>query len=236
MINYLANFLTFLSFVFGFISIILSLESHFTLSSWAIIISVIFDGLDGQVARKNPQPSEFGKQIDSLVDVISFGVAPFVLGYIFVYGNFHPVSTLVLFVYLFCAVFRLAKYNLTPKEQMKDCFLGLPTTAGGGTLASFILIYRRCHTHSPPPVIFLLLVLILGILMVSSANYLNLDGIKKLFKRSLWPFIILVALISAILAGFYFITGKILPELIICALFFIYLLFSPFVVKFLHNH
>jgi len=80
--NYLANFLTVLSLFFGFLSIIFSLESHFTFASWAIILSVIFDGLDGQVARKNPVPSEFGKELDSLADVVSFGIAPSILGYI----------------------------------------------------------------------------------------------------------------------------------------------------------
>ena len=68
--NYLANSLTILSLFFGFISIVFSLESHFTFACWSIILSVLFDGLDGQVARKNPTPSEFGKELDSLVDVI----------------------------------------------------------------------------------------------------------------------------------------------------------------------
>src|SRR3990167_5481174 len=104
--NLLANFLSILSLIFGFVSIIFSLESHFTFASWAIILSVIFDGLDGQIARLNPTLSEFGKQLDSLVDVVSFGVAPSVLGYIFVYRNFYLGATLALFIYLFCSVMR----------------------------------------------------------------------------------------------------------------------------------
>lgn len=83
--NLLANFLTGLSLIGGFAAIIYSLEGHFTFACWAIILSVIFDGLDGQIARKNPVPSEFGKELDSLVDVVSFGIAPLILGYVFVY-------------------------------------------------------------------------------------------------------------------------------------------------------
>jgi len=94
--NYLANFLTGLSLLFGFLSIIFSLEGQFTCASWAIILSVISDGLDGQIARKNPLPSEFGKELDSLVDVVSFGIAPAILGYVFVYSNFQALATLAL--------------------------------------------------------------------------------------------------------------------------------------------
>ena len=122
--NFLANTLSFLSLAFGFISIIFSLESHFTFSSWAIILSVIFDGLDGQVARRNPVPSEFGKELDSLVDVVSFGIAPSILGYVFVYRNFHFWATLALFGYLVASVMRLAKYNITPKQEMANHFIG----------------------------------------------------------------------------------------------------------------
>ncbi|MFH1414063.1 MAG: CDP-diacylglycerol--serine O-phosphatidyltransferase, partial [Candidatus Omnitrophota bacterium] len=125
--NLLANILSNLSLFCGFISIILSLERHFTFSAWAIIISVIFDGIDGQVARRNPIPSAFGKELDSLVDVVAFGIAPSVLGYVFIYDHFHVIAALLLFSYLLCSVLRLAKYNITAKEELANCFIGLPT-------------------------------------------------------------------------------------------------------------
>lgn len=217
--NYLANFLTILSLICGFVSIIFSLESHFTFASWAIILSVIFDGLDGQIARRNPVPSEFGKELDSLVDVVSFGIAPSVLGYIFVYRDFYFWATLSLFIYLFCSVMRLAKYNITPKEALVNYFWGLPTTASGGTLASFILIYRK-YTQLPPPRLFLLLVLLLAFLMLSRVRYLNLDGLKQALGNKLL-LILAVGLISAVF----------FPEITIFTLFSIYLIFSPFVVR-----
>jgi len=224
--NLLANFLTGLSLIGGFAAIIYSLEGHFTFACWAIILSVIFDGLDGQIARKNPVPSEFGKELDSLVDVISFGIAPSILGYVFVYREFYFWATLVLFIYLTCSVLRLAKYNITPKEKLVNYFYGLPTTVSGGVLASFILIFRKHRDLSPPPVIFLFIVLTLAILMVSRIKYLNLDGLKQVLGKSM-PLLLVIALISIIF----------LPEITIFALFIIYLLFSPFVVKFLHfNH
>ncbi len=231
--NFLANSITVLSLICGFASIIFCIEGHFTFASWAIILSVIFDGLDGQVARRNPVPSEFGKEFDSLADVVCFGIAPSMLGYIFIYRTFYFWATLALFIYLFCSVMRLAKYNITPKEKLADYFYGLPTTVSGGILASFILIYRKGKDISPlpqsVPVIFLFMVLLLAFLMVSRVKYLNLDGLKKLFgKKTNLTVLILVAFL--ILDGFLKKAG-----VFIFSLFLIYLLFSPFVVKRLNS-
>ena len=231
--NFLANSITVLSLICGFSSIIFCIEGHFTFASWAIILSVIFDGLDGQMARRNPVASDFGKELDSLADVVSFGIAPSMLGYIFVYRTFYFWATLALFIYLFCSVMRLAKYNITPKEKLADYFYGLPTTVSGGILASFILIYRKGKDISPLPqyvhIIFLFMVLITAFLMVSRVRYLNLDGLKQLFAKKT-KLTVLVLIILLILSGFFRKSG-----IAIFMLFLIYLLFSPFVIKRLNN-
>lgn len=233
MMNYLANSLTTLSLAFGFISIIFSLEAHFTFASWAIILSVIFDGLDGQVARRNPVPSEFGKQLDSLADVVCFGIAPSILGYIFIYRAFHFWATLALFIYLACSVMRLAKYNITPKGKLTNCFCGLPTTASGGVLASFILMFRKGQDLSPlpqfVPAIFLFMVLLLAFLMVSRVRYLNLDGLKAIFLGRMKPALFVVFVLLAV-SLFFKKAGVTLSTI-----FLIYLIFSPFVVKRLNS-
>ena len=230
--NHLANFLTLLSLLCGFVSVIFSLESQFTFSCWAIILSVIFDGLDGQVARRNPVPSEFGKELDSLVDVISFGIAPSILGYIFIYREFYLWATIALFVYLLCSVMRLAKYNITPKDKLANYFYGLPTTVSGGVLASFILICRKKYRFQLDkfiPFIFLFIVLALAFLMVSRVKYLNLDGLKKLLGKKI-KLTLLTLAILLILAAFLKRAG-----IATFTLFLIYLIFSPFVVKRLNN-
>lgn len=233
--NLLANFLSILSLGCGFVSIIFSLEGHFTFASWAIIISMVFDGLDGQVARRNPVPSEFGKELDSLVDVVSFGIAPASIGYLFIYSHFNFLAATILFLYLISSVLRLAKYNITPKEKMTHYFIGLPTTASGGIVASFILVYKRYTQLPPPEFLFEILVLALAFLMVSKIHYPNIDGIKQLFiKNKLLIFVVIFIPLAAVL-GFFILTHVILPELIILNLFAIYLLFSPFVVKSLNT-
>ncbi|MDI6606549.1 MAG: CDP-diacylglycerol--serine O-phosphatidyltransferase [Candidatus Omnitrophota bacterium] len=227
--NLAANILTISSLFCGFISIIFSLESHFTFASWAIILSVVFDGLDGQVARMNPLPSEFGKQLDSLVDVVCFGIAPAVLGYVFVYRDFHFWATAALFIYLVAGVMRLAKYNITPREAILKHFIGLPTTASGGILASFILVYRG-YTRFPPPILFLLLVIALTGLMVSNIKYLNLEGLKEFLGSSLWPVIAIIATLILVLFIFYSVSEVFLPEVAVFTLFTIYL-FSPLFIR-----
>jgi CDP-diacylglycerol--serine O-phosphatidyltransferase len=232
-VNLLANFLTSASLFCGFASILFSLKHHFTFACWAIIFSVILDGLDGQIARKNPVPSPFGKEFDSLVDVVSFGIAPAILGYVFSYRDFYLYAAGALFLYLFSCVVRLAKYNITPKEEMVNCFYGLPTAASGGILASFILIFRKKEGILLPsclPVIFMVAVLILAFLMVTRLRYLNLDGFQELlglkFKFAVFSlalFLILVTFLNK--AGVSIFT-----------LFLIYLFFSPFVVKRLNSH
>ncbi len=239
--NYLANLITGLSLFFGFLSIIFSLESQFTFAGWAIILSVIFDGLDGQLARMNPVPSQFGKELDSLVDVVSFGIAPSILGYMFVYIHFQLVAAIALFIYLSCSIFRLAKYNITPKEEIINYFIGLPTTVSGGVLASFILIYRKKNQMMFPqylpdillpqyiPAIFLLLVLILSALMVSKIKYLNLDGLRQLLGRN--SGVLLLTIIFILIAAACFNKAGVA----LFVIFLIYLLFSPFMVKRLDN-
>jgi CDP-diacylglycerol--serine O-phosphatidyltransferase len=226
--NYLANALSIASLFCGFVSIIFCLEGHFTFAAWAIIISVVFDGLDGQAARLNPVPSEFGKELDSLVDVVSFGIAPAILGYVFIYKQFYLWAVFALLIYLICSVVRLAKYNITVKEEMKEFFYGLPTTVSGGILASFILIFRKKDLVGLPGFVrglFLITVLVLAFLMVSRIRYLNLDGLKRIFGRNI---VIVLFVLSAVLivAAIFHKAGSTL-----FVIFSVYLLFSPFLAR-----
>ena len=227
----LANLITALSLLCGFISIILSLEGYFVFSAYAIISSVILDGLDGGIARKNKISSDFGKEFDSLVDVVSFGVAPVLLGYTLLYLHFRVLVGVGSFIYLLSVVVRLTKYNIA-KHAEEHCFIGLPTTVSGGVLASFVLIYSKrvdAILLRSVPMTFVFLVLILAYLMVSRVRYLNLDGLKKLFGMRL-KWVILFLLIILSLALYWDKIGNTL-----FCIFLIYLIFSPFVVKRLNS-
>ncbi|MCX5696696.1 MAG: CDP-diacylglycerol--serine O-phosphatidyltransferase [Candidatus Omnitrophica bacterium] len=215
--NLLANLLTSLSLLCGFASVVFSLERNFTFASWAIVFAVVFDGLDGPAARLNQGSSEFGKQFDSLVDAVVFGIAPSILGYTFVYKDFHIFATLALFMYLAASVVRLARYNLTPSDKMATYFYGLPTTVSGGLLASFILICLK-YNQVPSPILFLSLVLFLAFLMVSNARYLNLYGLRLVLDKFVGVF-----LVFALLAVIFF------PQAVLFLFFSLYIILSPFV-------
>jgi len=227
-VKYLANILTIFSLACAFASLIFSLEEHYTFASWAIILSVITDGLDGQIAKRSRTTSDFGRELDSLVDVIAFGIAPSILGYIFIYRDFYISAVLVLFLYLVCSVMRLARYNITPKGKLVNYFYGLPTTISGGVLASFILIYRRkqgiVFSHSIQ-FLFIIVVLILAFLMISRTRYLNIDGIKQAFGKRL-KLVLAGVIILLTLSVFLRKIG-----ITTFSLFAIYLVFSPFVVR-----
>ncbi|MFA5287099.1 MAG: CDP-diacylglycerol--serine O-phosphatidyltransferase [Candidatus Omnitrophota bacterium] len=227
----MANLLTGLSLFCGFFSIIFLLGGYFSLSSYAILLSVILDGLDGQAARKNKISSDFGKEFDSLVDVVSFGIAPVLLGYTFIYSHFHILTAACLFVYLLFAVIRLVKYNIVQYTD-ENFFTGLPTTVSGGILASFILIYSGKEEVVLPkfiPIAFVVLVLLLAYLMVSRVRYFNLDGLKQLFGERLKAAILFLFIILS-LALYWDKIG-----ITLFCIFLIYLIFSPFVVKRLNS-
>lgn len=226
----LANILTILSLFFGFISIILSLSGKLNFAAYSIILSACLDGFDGHVARSRKTSGEFGRELDSLVDVVSFGIAPALLGYIFVYDKIYLFAILVLFIYLVCAVIRLARYNIAPQGTQDVYFHGLPTTVSGGLLASFVLIYNKAGIRTGNiSMLFTFLVLLLALLMISSVRYLNLKGLRQALANRLK--LMFFSLVLIMLFALY--TNKIGTFLFLLIL--IYLIFSPFVVKRINN-
>ncbi len=198
--NNLANVITCVSLVCGFASIIFSIENRIFLAALAIILSVIFDGIDGLVARVNFAATDFGKELDSLADIVCFGVAPAVLCYVFMplEGGFFVVD-LALFTYLVCSMLRLAKYNIIPKEKSADCFFGLPITASGGIIAAFVLVHVL-HMLMPAKGIFASLILVLSFLMVSNIKYLKLSGLRRAFSGKKFKYFIAVMIVFLIIA------------------------------------
>lgn len=149
---------------------------------WFILAAVLFDSLDGRMARLTNKESPFGREFDSLADVVSFGMAPALLIYFFLLNpgqEFPLIRTLgaiVGFVYLLCAAVRLARFNvlaLLPKgEKGSDDFLGLPVPAAAGMVASLVLVVNREQQEFPLAALFLpILLVIISLLMVSNLRY-----------------------------------------------------------------
>ena len=137
----LPNLLTLTSMFLGFYSIVASLNADYGRAAWAIMAASIFDVLDGWVARLTHTTTRFGIQIDSLSDVISFGVAPGVLVYTWTLQSFGKIGWLGAFFLVACAALRLARFNGQMGAEEKKHFTGLPTPAAALMIATTVLAY-----------------------------------------------------------------------------------------------
>ncbi len=204
----LPNLLTLSSMFLGFYSIIASLESQYELAAWTIMAATIFDVLDGWVARITHTTTRFGIEIDSLSDVISFGVAPAVLVYTWTLSSFGRVGWLGAFFLVACAALRLARFNIQMGSTEKKHFTGLPTPASAMAISTSVLAYDdiigilesiglpRLASVVNDDYWVLAMTFVLAALMVSNITYHSLKEANLKERR---PFGILV-LISAFLA------------------------------------
>ena len=159
----------------GFYSVISTYHGEYNRAALAIVIAVVLDGLDGRIARMTGATSDFGLQLDSLADIISFGVAPSVLIYAWGFedlGNFARFSA---FLFLICGAMRLARFNIQTME-MKH-FAGMPIPAGAGMIAAIVHFFG-----SPPDSIISKSLLVgmtyfLALLMISSIRFFSFKSL-----------------------------------------------------------
>ncbi len=155
-----ANVLTLANLTLGGFAIINSIKGDLNLSLLLIFIAALLDRFDGMTARKLNIESELGKQLDSMSDIISFGVAPALLLYQGILSEFGAPGAFFTVFYMACGAFRLARFNIS---NTKGYFTGLPITAAGCIMTlSFLAISFL------PPQFFLFLNLILSFLMIST--------------------------------------------------------------------
>jgi len=133
------NIFTTGNLICGFLSIISASEGEPTQAAWFIILAGFLDALDGKVARFSGATSSFGKELDSLSDVISFGLAPAFLIYTYSLSQIGKWGWVVGVVYISAAAFRLARYNLLAQTEEKKNFMGLPVPPAGLTLATYVI-------------------------------------------------------------------------------------------------
>jgi CDP-diacylglycerol---serine O-phosphatidyltransferase len=139
----LPNLITLSSMFSGFYSVVASFNGDYERAAWAILIASIFDVLDGWVARVTHTATRFGIEMDSLADVISFGVAPGVLAYTWTLSSFGKIGWLGSFFLVACAALRLARFNVQMGSTEKKHFTGLPTPASALVIATTVLAYEE---------------------------------------------------------------------------------------------
>ncbi len=179
----LPNLFTSLNLFFGFYAIILCIEGNFVLAASLIIIAGLCDGLDGKVARATSTTSRFGVEFDSLADLVSFGVAPGIMYYLWGLTAMGRIGWLAGFLFATCGALRLARFNTQTESVSSNYFIGLPIPAAACMLAVTILFFDRVGiSPDAHPVLFLLPVYVLSFLMVSTVRY-NSFKHPGLFRR-----------------------------------------------------
>lgn len=158
--SHAANMLTIGNLAFGGAAIMATMNELYTFSVLFIFVAGLLDRFDGMVARMFQQESELGKQLDSMSDIISFGVAPALLMYSLVLQEFSIVGMIITVIYIACGAFRLARFNIS---ESNGFFTGLPITVAGVilTLSYFAINYI-------PSVSYMFLFIILALLMIST--------------------------------------------------------------------
>ncbi len=161
-----ADIVTLINALLGFASVIMTLRGEVDSALVLVLIAVIADGADGAVARYSGY-GVLGANLDSLADVISFGVAPAVLAFVFLKGY---LAWVFAGLFLVCGTLRLARFNVAGK---KDGFEGIPITSGGFVVALFLLVKDYVPYFE---YMFALLLVILSLLMVSTIEYPKLKN------------------------------------------------------------
>ena len=213
----LPNLFTASSIFVGVISIVEASQSHFVSAAWLILLALVFDGLDGRIARMTNTTSQFGVEFDSLADIISFGIAPAMLLYFFIGHEFAKFGILVSALYVIFGAIRLARFNISTAKIDPNVFIGLPIPTAAVFVSMWILLFNKYSLHDYS-VILLFLTLGVAVLMVSNFRYPSFKKVQ-LDKPLVFKTMIFLVLIASLL---YLFSAEGLAILIL-----IYILYGP---------
>src|SRR5262245_57854769 len=149
---------TLFNLFFGIWSMVLATRGEFYRASWYIVFAGVLDTLDGRVARLSKTGTRFGAELDSLVDIVSFGVAPAFLMYELNFSTAGQAAWVYCYFYVMGAAIRLARFNITQAGRAKSHFVGLPSPAAGMTLATYYPfsqteLYQQALRYLPWPLL-----------------------------------------------------------------------------------
>ncbi len=197
LIYILPNLFTASSIFIGVISIVEASKGHFVLASWLILLALVFDGLDGRIARMTNTTSQFGVEFDSLADIISFGIAPAMLLYFFIGQEFGRFGILVSALYVIFGAIRLARFNISTAKTDPNVFIGLPIPTAAIFLSMWILLFNK-YALEDYSIVLLFLALGVSVLMVSNFRYPSFKKVK-LDRPMVFKTMIAVVMLASLL-------------------------------------
>lgn len=223
-LNVLPNVVTLIAMLCGFVSLLRASIGDYSGAAFLLLIAAILDGLDGKLARMTKGESEIGRQFDTLADMVSFGVAPAFLLYRWASPQLTGLAIICACIYLCCAGFRLARFNIGGQEQSGPFYRGLASPAAACCVSSLVWLNSVWANAAPTPLLIVatcLLTLICGILMVSNIAYYKFGRLRSSSSQDETLLTLLVAgalfgllaydtpLTTALLAGSYTLSGPV---------------------------
>jgi CDP-diacylglycerol--serine O-phosphatidyltransferase len=201
---------------FGILSIMESSGGDFIKAAWFLIGALACDILDGRIARMTKTTSEFGMQLDTLSDLISFGVAPAIMMYMLVLNSLGNIGIAIAILFVLCSALRLARFNvLAHSGEVQKHFVGLPTPASAGVIVSFVLSYQLLGPEEYAlnfktiPVLMTLMptffkvmpvvIIVLSFLMVSNVPYMSFKKLKLSKVRTIQLFAFMIVLVLLVI-------------------------------------
>jgi CDP-diacylglycerol--serine O-phosphatidyltransferase len=204
----------------GFYAVVCGLNGQFRKGALAVFIAALLDSLDGRLARLTGTESDFGKEYDSLADVITFGAAPALLTYLWGIRELAREAWLLPVFFMVCTATRLARFNVQTRIVDSRYFVGLPTPAAAGAICSLLFFapYYTDELRVIMQVIVAVSLLLAGFLMVSTFRY---PSGKQLDLRRRWSYRAFVPIAAVILVVVFW------PEATFLAIAMLYTLWAP---------
>ena len=215
----LPNIFTTANLFSGFLGLIAAVQGKFNVAAIAILISCMFDILDGKVARMTKSSSRFGVEYDSLADLVAFGVTPAILMYLWTLQPFGRLGWSAAFFFVACGALRLARFNVQVNSVQKKYFVGLPIPGAACMVATTVLIFYHFDI-TPPLKSFGLLFATFGLsfLMISNIKYNSFKD-SDLFRRKPFQSLLLTVFLFTIVAA--------RPTVMLFSLMLLYTLSGP---------
>ena len=215
----LPNLLTTAGLFSGFFAIVASMNNMFESAAVAIFIAMVFDGLDGRVARMTNTESAFGAEYDSMADIVSFGMAPALVMYNWALSDLGKLGWLAAFIFVAGGALRLARFNTNLGSSDKRYFQGLAIPSAAAIVSGFVWVGSK-YEIDPNSVSYFAAVLTIaaGLLMVSNFRY---HSFKDVDWRGRVSFIAILAIVLA------FVVVATEPSLVLFSIFFLYAISGP---------
>ncbi|KFZ30196.1 CDP-diacylglycerol--serine O-phosphatidyltransferase [Pseudidiomarina salinarum] len=215
----LPNLLTTAGLFSGFFAIVASMNNNFESAAVAIFIAMVFDGLDGRVARMTNTESDFGAEYDSMADIVSFGMAPALVMYNWALADLGKLGWLAAFIFVAGGALRLARFNTNLGTADKRYFQGLAIPSAAALVGGAVWVGSK-YGVDPTDISYLAAILTIcaGLLMVSNFRY---HSFKDVDWRGRVSFVVILLVVLA------FVIVATEPSLVLFSLFFLYTLSGP---------